>query len=222
MTARRDPKLPRRKQGNTRPKLKTYGAPDKSTAMVMLEFFHGDMSKTARMLGVDRQLLGRWRDEMGGEPEGEVAERYAYGSGRVAGVLIDLIEALSVYVLLKAASEDYSQMKILIGIVCDKIEDIHKRLERVRPEKEFAPLPDADLDIPVPAAASQTKREPTEAELAWQKEKDRYENMVKLIIAEAQKEGSDCSREAAITSIVKTKPEAAVYFEDMIKDEYSM
>lgn len=220
MTARRDPKLPPRKKGN-KPRGKTYGAPDKSTAMVMLEFFHGDMSKTARMLGVDRQLLGRWRDEMGGEPEGEVAEQYVYGSGRVAGVLIDLIEALSVYVLLKAASEDYSQMKILIGIICDKIEDIHKRLETVRPVAAAA-LAQPTQSVAGAAEPPATKSEPTEAELAWQREKDRYENMVKLIIAEAQKEGSECTRETAITSIVKTKPEAAVYFEDMIKDEYSM
>jgi transposase-like protein len=190
---------PRKKAG--KPKGKNYTPKQKASAMVVLDFFDGNVTRTAQSLNIHRKTLDKWRDEL--ETQAIDVQKRAAETADVVFTLKKLVEALCVIVLCKAQDASIRDLYYLMGIILDKVENLSKVQMVQQAHKDMHPPAEA---LP-PAPVRGTLPASVDAEL----QKARYEQIVDQVIAQSQFEGKELSREQAVAGIIEANPESRPY-----------
>lgn len=176
---------------------KPYTAKQKASALTILDFFEGNVSRAAQISGVNRHTLHTWRSELEVDTE-EVKAAYSEGNVGVVETLKKLIECLCTIVLIKAQDASVRDLYYLMGIILDKIENLSK----------LTMVAAAHAGVTLPPAPPQEQLPPSiDAEL----KKAHWESVVEQVIAEAEKDCEVITREQAVEAICKSKPEAREY-----------
>lgn len=213
-----EPVIPEKRKKGPPKKRRTYGLDDRAHAMVVVDFFEGDIRRSARMLGMPERTLRDLTAHANADtdPQSPMDLIRKDGVNSVLNVLIRFLEAILIVVLMKSGDAPVRELYVLAGIILDKIEDINKRMAS-NAQRSLVPAP---VPEPVTAATTPEVKAP-EVDPAWQREKEKWENTVKLVMADAEQQGNPVSREDAINAVVQGAPEAAVFLEETAM-QYSM
>jgi hypothetical protein len=189
---------PRKKAGR-KPGQKVYSQNQRLVALTIVDLFDGNVARAAQATGIERKSLFKWRDDLG-LVAGEFQQVRTEGGADVVAVLNRLIEALCVIVLTKAQDASVKDLSILMCILLDKIENLTKLGLVQAAQSAFLP------------AAKKTEPEAlTPSNDAHHVNKEKWEEIVRLVVYEAKAEGHYISREEAVAAVVKSNPEAAEY-----------
>lgn len=175
-----------------------YTYVEKGACLAILEFFDGDYSRAARVLGINPKTLKTYKQEITeGLATPETERSFDASASEIMKTFMRLFEVSCALTLARSPLASISQMTTLINVVGEKMIALQAVIEKRAPVA--APVPaavEAQLVIPVEAVPSPED----------EAERVRWESVVDMIMTE-----SNCSRTKAVKTLVAQKPEAKKY-----------
>ncbi len=170
--------------------VKPRPAEERGTALAIVDFFGGNLTRASRVTGIPVRTLFSWRGEQG-PANADVKEARAEGRVTLLELLRNYVEALTVVALTKASTATFKEIYYAMGIMLDKIEALMK------------------IDVVQSKVAPSAGAAPPKLTEAAQKA--RWAVIVQQVMADAEAEGNPMTREQAVDTLVELRPEAKEY-----------